>query len=127
TGRIDCGAAVASAAGTPPPAADTALTSGVPLAGQTVAQGQMRFYSISVPTGATQLQVATTNATGDVDLYTRAGQKPTITAYDCRPFIDGGNESCLQTNPTPGTWWIGVFGYAGGTYTITATVTAPVS
>jgi hypothetical protein len=101
---------------------DTLLTSGVGVAGS-VAVGEWKYYYITVPSGATNLVVATTGATGDVDLYTRSGSKPTSTTYNCRPYSSSGNETCTQANPTAGTWWFGVNGYAAGSYTITATVT----
>ena len=102
---------------------DTQLTSGVALGGQSVAQGAWKYYYISVPSGATNLTFATTGATGDVDIYTRAGSKPTSSTYTCRPYTSSGNETCSATNPAAGTWWLGVYGYAAGSYTVTATVT----
>jgi hypothetical protein len=105
---------------------DTQLTSGVGVAGS-VAQNAWTYYYISVPAGATNLTVATTNATGDVDIYTQFNAKPTLSSYICRPYTSSGNETCSQANPSSGTWWVGVNGYAAGTqsYTITATITMP--
>ena len=87
---------------------DKQLTSGVTLNGESVAAGAWNYYFITVPAGATDLTVATTNATADIDLYTQFGSKPTESSYSCRPYTDGGNETCSATNPTAGTWWIGV-------------------
>jgi len=106
---------------------DTPLTSGVAVTGQNVAQGAWKYYFISVPAGATNLTFATTSATGDVDIYTQHNAKPTSSAYICRPYTASGNESCSATNPASGTWWVGVYGYAAGNYTITGTVTTPVA
>jgi hypothetical protein len=103
---------------------DIQLTSGVPVTGQSVAQGAWKYYYISVPSGATNLTFATTAATGDVDIYTQYNAKPTSSSYICRPYTSSGNETCSATNPTAGTWWVGVNGYAAGTFTITGTVTA---
>lgn len=105
---------------------DTQLTSGVPLTGQSVAQGAWKYYYISVPAGATNLTFATTSATGDVDIYTQFNAKPTTSAWICRPYSSSGNETCSATSPSSGTWWLGVYGYAAGGYTVTATVTVPV-
>jgi hypothetical protein len=120
-----CGnaSAVASRAVTIAASGDPALTSGVPLAGQSVAASAWKYYSIAVPSGATSLVVATSSATGDVDLYTQSGAKPTSSSYACRPYSSSGNETCTATNPAAGTWWVGVYGYAAATYTVTATVT----
>ena len=102
---------------------DTTLTSGVPVSGESIAQGTWKYYSLTVPSGATNLTFATTNATGDVDIYTQAGAKPTSSSYVCRPYTASGNETCSATDPSAGTWWLGVYGYAAGTYTVTGTVT----
>ncbi len=102
---------------------DVALTSGVPVTGQSVAKSAWKYYSIVVPAGATNLTLATTSATGDVDIYTQTGAKPTSSSYVCRPYSSSGNESCSATNPAAGTWWLGVYGYAAGSYTVTGTYT----
>jgi hypothetical protein len=100
---------------------DTQLTSGVALSGQSVASGAWRYYFINIPSGTTSLTVSTTNATGDVDLYTNYGSKPTTSMYRCRPYTTSGNETCTHASPSAGTWWIGVRGYNAGTFTIRAT------
>ena len=102
---------------------DIVLTSGVPVTGQSVAKSAWKYYSIVVPSGATNLTLATTSATGDVDIYTQSGAKPTSSSYACRPYGSTGNESCSATNPAAGTWWLGVYGYAAATYTVTGTYT----
>lgn len=101
---------------------DTALTSGVTLTGQSVAKGAWNYYYIDVPSGASSLTFATTNASADVDIYTRYDAKPTSSSYVCRPYTSSGNETCTATNPTAGRWWLGVYGYAAGSYSVTATV-----
>ena len=104
---------------------DVQLTSGVPVTGQSVAQGAWKYYFISVPAGATNLTFTTTAATGDVDIYTQYNAKPASGTYICRPYTASGNETCSATSPASGTWWLGVHGYAAGSYTVTATVTVP--
>ncbi|HEV2721211.1 MAG TPA: pre-peptidase C-terminal domain-containing protein [Thermoanaerobaculia bacterium] len=106
---------------------DIQLTSGVAVTGQSVAQGAWKYYYITVPSGATNLTFATTNATADVDIYTQFNAKPTSSSYICRPYTSSGNETCSATNPSAGTWWVGVNGYAAGSFTITGTVTTPVA
>ncbi len=102
---------------------DIQLTSGVPVTGQSVALNAWKYYYITVPSGATNLTFATTNATADVDIYTQFNAKPTSSSWICRPFTSSGNETCSATNPAAGTWWVGVNGYAAGNFTITGTVT----
>ncbi|HOB53337.1 MAG TPA: pre-peptidase C-terminal domain-containing protein [Acidobacteriota bacterium] len=103
---------------------DTALTSGVTLSGQSVAKGAWKYYFITVPAGATQLVLKTTGASADVDIYSKYNAKPTSSSYDCRPYSSSGNETCTHANPSAGTWWLGVYGYAAGTFAVTGTVTA---
>src|SRR5213078_1810966 len=91
---------------------DIQLTSGVTVTGQSVAQGAWKYYYITVPSGATNLTFATSGATADVDIYTQVNAKPTLTTYVCRPYTSSGNETCSATNPSAGTWWVGVNGYA---------------
>ena len=102
---------------------DIALTSGVAVTGQSVAKSAWKYYSIVVPSGATNLTLATTASTGDVDIYTQSGTKPTLTTYICRPYGSTGNETCSATNPAATTWWLGVYGYAAGSFTVTGTYT----
>ncbi|MCK6684303.1 MAG: pre-peptidase C-terminal domain-containing protein [Thermoanaerobaculia bacterium] len=101
---------------------DLQLTSGVTVNGESVAQGAWKYSYIVVPSGATSLTFATTNATGDVDIYTQSGAKPTSSSYVCRPYSSSGNETCTATNPAAGTWYLGVYGYAAGSYSVTGTV-----
>jgi hypothetical protein len=101
---------------------DTALTSGVTLTGQSVAASAWKYYYVDVPSGATSLTFATTAATGDVDIYTQFNAKPTSSSYTCRPYTSSGNETCTATNPSAGRWWLGVYGYAAGSFSVTATV-----
>ncbi len=103
---------------------DVTLTSGAPV-NDSVGYQAWKYYKIDVPAGATKLVFQTTNASADVDLYTRYGSKPTLSTYDCRPYTSSGNETCTHNNPTSGWWWAGVYGYAAGSYTITATITSP--
>src|SRR5205823_5224527 len=106
---------------------DIQLTSGVAVTGQSVALNAWKYYYITVPSGATNLTFTTTNATADVDIYTQFNAKPTSSSYICRPYTSSGNETCSATNPAAGTWWVGVNGYAAGSFTITGTVTTPVA
>jgi hypothetical protein len=101
---------------------DTALTSGVKLTGESVTTGAWKYYYIDVPSGASSLTFATTDATGDVDIYTQFNAKATSSSYICRPYSSSGNETCTATNPSAGRWWLGVYGYAAASYSVTATV-----
>ncbi|MEA2464866.1 MAG: hypothetical protein QOJ98_2613, partial [Acidobacteriota bacterium] len=80
--------------------------------------GSQQFWTMSVPTGASNLQFQMSGGTGDADLYVRFGSAPTMTVYDCRPFASGNNETCTFPSPTAGTWHVMVVGddpYSGAT------------
>lgn len=68
-------------------------------------------YTVEVPAGMTTLVVEISGGSGDADLYLRRGSQPTTSAYVCRPYLNGNNETCTITNPQAGTWHIGVRAY----------------
>jgi hypothetical protein len=104
------------------PSGDTALLSGVALTAQSVAAGEWKFYFIVVPSGATLLEVVATGS-GDAALYTRSGAQPDLSTHDCRAYT-ASPQTCSHASPAAATWWIGVYGHAGGaSYTIEATIT----
>jgi hypothetical protein len=75
------------------------------------ARNQFVNFQLNVPAGAAKVVVQISGGTGDSDLYVRRGSAPTTTAFDCRPFLNGSNETCTITAPTAGTYFIGVRGF----------------
>ncbi|MBA3499738.1 MAG: PPC domain-containing protein [Deltaproteobacteria bacterium] len=63
----------------------------------------------------------TITGNNDADLYVRVGQAPTTTAYDCRPYKTGSNESCKVTLAQPSTIHVMVRGYSTATSTFQLT------
>lgn len=103
------------------------LTSGVILNNQSVALDAWKYYKITVPAGTRSLIFATTNATGDIDIYARPGTIPNEEPYVCVPYTDSGNETCELGNPVTGVWWLGVYGWNSGNFSVTAiTSTEPI-
>src|SRR5574337_65669 len=90
----------------------TVLQNGVVLSGQSAAQGAQLHYSTVVPAGASNLVIAVFGGSGDADLYTKFGSAPTLASYDCRPYLDGNDESCTVAAPQAGTWYVMLNGYA---------------
>lgn len=104
---------------------ETTLTNGVAVTNLSGATGSQAFYKIVVPSGQASLKITTSGGTGDVDLYTRLGSRPTTSAYDCRPYVSGNTETCTVTNPAAGTYYILLNGYAAYSgVTLTATYAA---
>jgi hypothetical protein len=92
--------------GNPPPPSEGVLQNGVAVSGISGTQGSQQFWTITVPQGASNLQLQTSGGTGDVDLYVRFGSAPTTTTYDCRPFLGDNNETCSFAWPAAGTWHV---------------------
>jgi hypothetical protein len=89
----------------------------------TVALDEWVYYSIRSTASDTEIEVKLTNLSADVDLYVRAGEKPTENEYDARPYNPGTNdEVSMLSNTEATTWYIGVHGYDAGSYTITVTL-----
>ena len=118
---------------------DTPLTSGTgysgTLASSSSHNGSNAYFTIVVPSGATNLSVTLTGLSADADLYDRApssaggtASHPTTSSYTGRSWNSGTtSESLTHASPTSGTWSILVTNYATGVnigYTVTATVTA---
>lgn len=91
----------------------------------TTPNGDFDEYTVVIPAGATNLRIETTGANADLDLYVRFGAAPTLSTYDCRPFLTGGNETCTAASPTVGTYFVRVYGFDTGpqNYSIRATWT----
>ncbi|GAB3345230.1 S8 family peptidase [Marilutibacter aestuarii] len=121
SGVIDARYAVAVASGAeplpeappepPPPPPATELENGVTVTDIEVeADGTVR-YQLSVPNGASNLLFAMYGGEGDADIYVRHGAEPTDTAYDCRPFSFGNDETCFFPTPESGIWYVTIKGY----------------
>lgn len=86
--------------------------------GQLAQNQQQPFLPITVLPGSRF--VVTMTGTGDPDLYVRFGSAPTLTAFDCRPYQTGPNETCSLTVPAGQTQaFLMVNGYAASTFNLT--------
>ncbi|MDR6095664.1 S8 family peptidase [Stenotrophomonas sp. SORGH_AS_0321] len=115
-GIVNADAAVVAAqgggGGNPDPGTGTVLQNNVAVSGLGAASGAALSYTVSVPSGATQLRVAISGGSGDADLYLRQGSAPTDTTYTCRPYLSGNNETCTISNPAAGTWHVRIKAYS---------------
>ena len=88
-----------------------------------VNQGQWGRYTQVLPAGYSTMTISITGGTGDADLYVRHGAQSTSSAYDCRPYKNGNEETCTFNAPAAGTWYIDIYGYSaasGVTLNLTA-------
>jgi hypothetical protein len=102
----------------PSPSTGNVLQNGVPVTGISGAHASQQFWTMSVPSGASNLQFQISGGTGDADLYVRFGSAPTTTTYDCRPYAGDSNETCSFPSPSAGTWHVMLVGdgaYSGVT------------
>lgn len=96
----------------PPPPPPTALTNGETVSNLSGSTGSEAFYSITLPDGASNLSVQIAGGSGDADLYLREGALPTLASYDCRPWLNGNNETCAGNNPGPTDYYVMIQAYA---------------
>jgi serine protease len=67
---------------------------------------------MTVPAGATNLRFTIAGGSGDADMYVRFGSAPTTSAYDCRPYLNGNNETCNIATAQAGTYHVMLRGYS---------------
>ncbi|MGE3543188.1 MAG: pre-peptidase C-terminal domain-containing protein, partial [Kofleriaceae bacterium] len=68
----------------------------------------------------------TMTGTGDPDLYVRWGAAPNLQQFNCRPYIDGPDETCSLTVPVGESLaYLMVHGYTDATYHLEVSWTAP--
>jgi hypothetical protein len=95
---------------------------------QSVARNAQKTYGPfpTAPGTPLEVEMGGPGASGDPDLYIRFDAAPTVTSYDCRPYVDGPNETCAVTVPAKASRvHVMVRGYAQGTYDLRVTHVAP--
>ena len=75
------------------------------------AAGSTQYWRVNTPAGKT-LTISMSGGTGDADLYTRFGSRPTTSTYLCRPYKAGNAETCTVTSTSAGDYYIMVRGYS---------------
>ena len=95
----------------PPPPPDDDLDNGVPVGNLSASQGNWLHYTMTVPAGASNLKFVTSGGSGDADLYVKFGSQPTTSSYDCRPYLNGNNETCTFSSPQAGTYHVSLRAY----------------
>ncbi|KAA2284216.1 S8 family serine peptidase [Arenimonas fontis] len=103
--------AVTGGGGDPGPGPNE-LTKGVPVTGLSASTGNDIVYTMTVPSGASNLSFSISGGTGDADLYVKYGSAPTDSSYDCRPYLNGNSETCSFASPAAGTYYVRVKAYS---------------
>ena len=69
---------------------------------------------------------AVMTGSGDPDLYVRFGAQPTLSNFDCRPYLDGADETCeLKVPEGQSEVMLLVNAYANSSYTVQVDYTTP--
>ena len=95
------------------------LYSGIAVYDLTGNWASQKFFKVWVPENASVLDVVmsgTTTAVGDIgaDLYVRRDGLPTVSDFDCRPYLHGSSvyeEACTFPSPAGGYWYVMIRGY----------------
>jgi len=90
----------------------TTLSNGVPVTGLSASTGNWLHYTMTVPSGASNLSFSTSGGSGDADLYVKFGSQPTTSSYDCRPYKSGNAETCSFASPSAGTYYVSLRAYS---------------
>jgi pseudolysin/vibriolysin len=88
------------------------LSKGVAATGLAASTGSSINYTMTVPSGASNLSFTMSGGTGDADMYVKFGSAPTDSSYDCRPYKNGNAETCTFATPSAGTWYVRVKAYS---------------
>lgn len=89
---------------------------------------EWHYYTIDSSASDEQLTVNLTNLSADIDLYVRAGSRPSGATdqggvYDCESIYGGtSSEQCQLDISGEERWYIGLYGYRASTYRLTATL-----
>jgi fibronectin type 3 domain-containing protein len=131
-GSCDSGNSTQASATTQTCSGGNVLSKGVPVTGISGASASQQYWTMTVPAGATNLSFQISGGTGDADMYVRFGSQPTTSTYDCRPYLNGNNETCSFATPQAGTYHVMLRGYSAysgvslvGNYTDPTTCTPP--
>lgn len=82
------------------------IPNGRSLSGQSGTTGQFSYYSVVVPSGASNLSIQTTGGTGNPNMYVKRGSRPTQASFDCSSANAGTTEACSFASPTAGTYHV---------------------
>lgn len=94
----------------PPPPGGNELQNGVPVTGLSASTGNDMMYTLQVPAGSTNIKFVMSGGSGDADMYVKFGSAPTDSSYDCRPYLNGNNETC-NGSASGGTYYVRVKAY----------------
>lgn len=86
-----------------------------------------QYFRVTVPAGATDLEIRTAGGSGDLDLFVRHGSPPDLWwwEFDCASFNFANDEICSFPEPAGGDWYVLIYPFQpfeGATLVATATI-----
>ena len=88
------------------PEQSSELEKGIAITNLSDARAGQKEFTFSVPADAENLQFRISGGSGDADLYVRRGSTPTVSRFDCRPYLNGNNETCTYATPQADTYYV---------------------
>ncbi|MCA9686273.1 MAG: M4 family metallopeptidase, partial [Myxococcales bacterium] len=79
------------------------------------------YYGPYDATGLQAIKFVMSGGSGDADLYVKLGSQPTTSSYDCRPYLNGNEETCEFNPSQDGNYSVMIRGYtaySGTTLTV---------
>ena len=70
----------------------------------------LNLYRVTVPSAAYELKITTTGGSGDVDIFVRFNDEPTLSDFDCEAVTYRNDDACVISAPEEGTWYILLYG-----------------
>ncbi|GAB4193521.1 MAG: hypothetical protein Tsb002_24060 [Wenzhouxiangellaceae bacterium] len=89
-----------------PPYTSISIDNGEQLTNLNDTQGSVSFFSITVPSDAQDLAIDISGGAGEVDMYVKHENMPSLNTFDCRPWEWGNDESCNFSGPEAGIYYI---------------------
>ena len=89
----------------------TTIENGTEVTDITGTAGSLQYFMIDIPDTAQTVSISISGEYGDADLYVKAGAKPTFDDYDCRPYLWGSHENCLNITASNVPYYIMVHAY----------------
>ncbi len=89
----------------------TQLVNSVPQLISLGAAKSSQVFTITVPTGAQNLQITTQGSDADADLYLKFASNPSLILFDSRSWSDTSNDAILLSTPQAGPYYITVYGF----------------
>ena len=77
------------------PLGATQIAQNLPVGELALETGERLDYTFEPDDDIFSVTVRVTGGVGDADLYVRQGEIPTLSEYDCRPYLSGNTEQCF--------------------------------